>query len=73
MLQERNKRRSLILRYRNAGKNDLVPGDKVNFEAYPGKIVKSRAALVKITKLGEDNPLWGMCVPRAAIAGTIEQ
>src|ERR1700758_4927389 len=40
------------------GKNDLVPGDKVNFEANPGKIVKNRVALVKITKVGEDKPLF---------------
>jgi len=40
------------------GKNDLVPGDKVNFEANPGKIVKNRVALVKITKMGEDKPLF---------------
>jgi hypothetical protein len=40
------------------GKNDLVPGDKVNFEANPGKIVKSRVALVKITKVGDDKPLF---------------
>jgi hypothetical protein len=40
------------------GKNDLSPGDKVNFEANPGKIVRNRVALVKITKVGEDKPLF---------------
>ncbi len=40
------------------GKDDLMPGDKVNFEANPGKIVKNRVALVKITKAGEDKPLF---------------
>jgi len=40
------------------GKDDLMPGDKVNFEANPGKIVKNRVALDKITKVGEDKPLF---------------
>ena len=40
------------------GKNDLVAGDKVNFQANPGKIAKNRVALLNITKVGEDKPLF---------------
>jgi Family of unknown function (DUF6152) len=47
------------------GKNDLVPGDKVNFEANPGKIVKNRAALVTITKVGETKPLFKRGKPQS--------
>ena len=38
-------------------KDDLLPGDKVNFEANPGRLVESRAALRLITKVGENKPI----------------
>ena len=40
------------------GRNDLVSGEKVNFEANPGKLVVSRGALRTITKVGETKPLF---------------
>ena len=40
------------------GKNDLKPGDKVNFEGYAGKVVESRASLLSISKVGEGRPLF---------------
>ena len=40
------------------GKNDLLPGDKVNIEGNLGLIVKNRGSLSKITKVGEDRPLF---------------
>ena len=46
------------------GKNDLLPGDKVNIEGNLGIIVKSRGSLSKITKVGEDRPLFKRETPR---------
>jgi hypothetical protein len=46
------------IRRQGWGKDDLLPGDKVNFEANPGKIVKNRGALRSITKVGESKPLF---------------
>ena len=40
------------------GKNDLKPGDKVNFEGYAGKVIESRASLLSISKVGEGRPLF---------------
>jgi len=51
------------------GKNDLVPGDKVNFEANPGKLVESRGALRLITKAGDTHPLFVRGGPEAAQEG----
>jgi hypothetical protein len=51
------------------GKNDLVAGDKVNFEANPGKLVESRGALRLITKVGENKPLFVRGGPEAEQEG----
>lgn len=51
------------------GKNDLLPGDKVNFEANPGKLVESRGALRLITKVGDNRPLFVRGGPEAAQEG----
>jgi Family of unknown function (DUF6152) len=51
------------------GKNDLLPGDKVNFEANPGKLVESRGALRLITKAGENKPLFVRGGPEAEQEG----
>jgi hypothetical protein len=40
------------------GVNDLKPGDKVNFEGYGGKEVFSRGSLARISKQGDDKPLF---------------
>ena len=40
------------------GKNDLKPGDKVNFEGFAGKVIESRASLLSISKVGEGRPLF---------------
>ena len=50
-------------------KSDLVPGDKVTFEGYGGKIVESRGSLSKITKQGENTPLFVAGGPEAAREG----
>jgi len=51
------------------GKNDLLPGDKVNFEANPGKLVETRGALRLITKVGDTHPLFVRGGPEAAQEG----
>jgi hypothetical protein len=40
------------------GPNDLVPGDKVVFEGYGGKVVESRGSLLSIRKDGETTMLF---------------
>jgi len=55
------------------GKNDLVPGDKVNFEANPGKIVKNRVAPSIITKVGDNKPLFKRSAETAAREGAPKQ
>ena len=40
------------------GPNDLVPGDKVIFEGYGGKVVESRGSLLSIRKEGESTMLF---------------
>jgi hypothetical protein len=40
------------------GPNDLVPGDKVVFEGYGGKVVESRGSLLSIRKEGETTMLF---------------
>jgi hypothetical protein len=46
-------------------KNDLLPGDKVNFEVTPGKLVANRGALSSISKVGENKPLFVRGGPEA--------
>jgi hypothetical protein len=41
------------------GRNDLVPGEKVMFEGYAGKVVESRGSLLSIAKVDTpDRPLF---------------
>ena len=40
------------------GKNDLKPGDKVNFQGFAGKVIESRASLLSISKVREGRPLF---------------
>ena len=41
------------------GKNSLLPGDKVNFEGYAGKVVETRGSLARIAKIETpDKPLF---------------
>lgn len=40
------------------GPNDLIPGDKVVFEGYGGKVVESRGSLLSIRKDGEQTMLF---------------
>ena len=40
------------------GPNDLIPGDKVVFEGYGGKVVESRGSLLSIRKDGETTMLF---------------
>jgi hypothetical protein len=39
-------------------KNDLLPGEKVNFEAYGGIVVYNRGQLRSMTKVGETKKLF---------------
>lgn len=39
-------------------KSDLLPGDKVVFEAFGGIVVESRGQLRSITKVGETKPIF---------------
>jgi hypothetical protein len=55
------------------GKNDLMPGDKVNFEANPGKLVENRGALKLISKVGENKPLFVRGGPEAEQEGSTKQ
>ena len=54
------------IRRQGWGPKDLLPGDKVNFEVNPGKLVASRGALRTITKVGDDKPLFVRGGPDAA-------
>jgi hypothetical protein len=54
------------IRRQGWGPNDLVPGEKVVFEGYGGKIVESRGSLLSITKVGEDRPLFEEGGPETA-------
>ena len=40
------------------GRNDLLAGEKVVFEAYGGIVVESRGQLRTITKVGETKPIF---------------
>lgn len=57
------------IRRQGWGKNDLLPGDKVTFEANPGKLVESRGALRVITKVGQKQPLFVRGGPEAEKEG----
>jgi hypothetical protein len=46
------------IRRQGWGPNDLLPGEKVVFEGYGGKVVESRGSLLSITKVGQDRPLF---------------
>ncbi len=48
------------------GRNDLKPGDKVNFEGYGGLVVESRGSLLSISKVGDGRPLFVQGGPEAA-------
>jgi hypothetical protein len=48
------------------GKNDLKPGDKVDFEGYGGLVVESRGSLLSISKVGDGRPLFTQGGPEAA-------
>ena len=49
------------------GKKDLLPGDKVIFEGYAGKVVENRGSLVSIIKAdAPDRPLFIQGGPRRA-------
>ena len=48
------------------GRNSLLPGDKVVFEGYGGKVVESRGSLLSISKAGDDRPLFVQGGPDAA-------
>jgi len=54
------------------GKNDLLPGDKVNFEATPGKLVANRGALSSISKVGENRRLFVRGGPEAEQEGSVK-
>jgi len=48
------------------GTNDLKAGDKVNFEAFAGKVVERRASLLSISKVGDGHLLFVQGGPGAA-------
>jgi hypothetical protein len=49
------------------GTNDLKPGEKVNFDAFAGKVVESRGSLARIAKVATpDKPLLVQGGPEAA-------
>jgi len=49
------------------GPNDLLPGEKVNFEGYGGKVVETRGALARIAKVATpDKPLFVQEGPEGA-------
>ena len=52
------------------GRNSLLPGEKVVFEGYGGKVVESRGSLLSIAKLdAPDKPLFVQGGPEAAAEG----
>ena len=54
------------IRRQGWGPNDLLPGEKVVFEGYGGKVVESRGSLLSITKVGENRPLFEEGGPETA-------
>ena len=56
------------------GRNSLLPGDKVVFEGYGGKVVESRGSLARIAKLeAPDKPFFVQGGPEAASQGDPQQ
>jgi len=56
------------------GRNTLLPGDKVIFDGFGGKVVESRGALSKIAKAQTPNtPLFVQGGPEAAAQGFPQQ
>jgi len=52
------------------GRNSLLPGEKVIFEGYGGKVVESRGSLARISKAdAPDKPLFVQGGPEAAREG----
>ena len=52
------------------GRNSLLPGDKVVFEGYGGKVDETRGSLLSIAKLeAPDKPLFVQGGPEAAAQG----
>jgi hypothetical protein len=52
------------------GRNSLLPGEKVVFEGYGGKVVETRGSLLSIAKLDAPNkPLFVQGGPEAAAEG----
>jgi uncharacterized protein DUF6152 len=52
------------------GRNSLLPGEKVIFEGYGGKVVESRGSLARIAKAeAPDKPLFIQGGPEAAAQG----
>jgi hypothetical protein len=52
------------------GRSSLLPGDKVIFEGYGGKVVESRGSLARISKAeAPDQPLFIQGGPAAAAEG----
>lgn len=52
------------------GRSSLVPGEKVVFEGFGGKVVESRGSLARIAKLDAPNtPLFVQGGPEAAAQG----
>jgi hypothetical protein len=52
------------------GRNSLLPGEKVIFEGYGGKVVESRGSLARISKLdAPEKPLFVQGGPEAAREG----
>ncbi len=52
------------------GRSSLVPGEKVVFDGYAGKVVESRGSLARIAKLdARDKPLFVQGGPEAASQG----
>jgi len=54
------------IRRQGWGPNDLLPGEKVTFEGYGGRVVESRGSLLSITKVGENIPLFEEGGPETA-------
>lgn len=56
------------------GRSSLLPGDKVVFEGYGGKVVEERGSLARIAKLdAPDKPLFVQGGPEAASQGYPQQ
>ena len=60
------------IRRQGWGPNDLLPGEKVVFEGYGGKVVESRGSLLSITKVGQDRPLFEEGGPDTAGQQTLQ-